>query len=70
MINYFTFGQHHVHPVTGEKLKDYWIEVHDKTPDEARKMVIEKYGVRWSFQYDETNFDKEFFPKRCYEVLK
>ena len=66
---YFTFGQSHQHPETGELMKDYWVEIKNKTIDEARKIMFKCYGTKWSMQYDETDFDKSFFPKGCYEEL-
>jgi len=66
--HYFTFGQKHVHPETGEQLKDYWIEVCAKSSKKARELMFKLFGNKWGFQYCERKFMKCYshFPKGCY----
>jgi hypothetical protein len=69
MNYYFTFGQSHTHPQTDEPLKDYWVEVLGVDYGEARALMFQYYGAKWSFQYNEHEFERHWFPKGCYEVL-
>lgn len=66
---YCTFGQSHVHPLTGEKMKDYWIEVYGINRYEAWQVMASKYKYRWATQYHRDEFDKLHFSKGCYETL-
>lgn len=67
---YFTFGQNHTHPDTGQSMKDYWVESYG-TYDEARQRMVAKYGRQWSMQYSEDNWEDhaKWFPKGRYENL-
>jgi len=74
MKSYCTFGQSHVHPITKEKMKDYWVEVY--TPYDSFPLTYSvyvlmtgKYSNKWGDIYTRDNFNKEQFPKGCYEVL-
>lgn len=67
---YFTFGTNHTHPETGDSMGDYWVEVHAENDNEARTIVISKFGLKWSIQYDPETFEQRWFPKGCYEILK
>lgn len=64
---YFTFGQNHTHPLTGEILKDYWIEIKAPSSQEATDKMFSVFGEKWAFPYEERQFDKSYFPKGCYE---
>jgi hypothetical protein len=66
---YFTFGQQHIHPKTGEPLRDYWIEIVAKSEDVARDLMVEMFDRKWSHQYHEKEFMRvvRHFPKGCYE---
>ena len=68
-VYYFTFGQNHLHPLGGYPMADFWIEVHGSY-EEAREKVVKKFGLKWSMQYSEPEFDKKYFPKGCHEVIK
>lgn len=65
MKSYFTFGQAHVHPKTKIALKDYWIEVEAPTRNRARELIHKIFGSKWSMQYSEQEFNKEYFTKGC-----
>lgn len=66
---YFTFGQSHFCPETGTPLKDYWIEINNKTSNEARQIMFDNFGDKWAFQYDRNNFKPFYFPKGCYKTF-
>ena len=68
-INYFTFGQNHFHPTTGEAMKDYWIEVIGGG-SEAREKIVSIFGAKWSMHYNEDDFSSEYFPKGCYQKIQ
>ena len=64
---YFTFGQIHTHPRTGENMKDYWITVEAESYDKARESFMEYWkSIKWSFQYEEGEFNSHLFPKGEY----
>lgn len=69
MIQYFTFGQNHRHPITKEAMKDYWIEIEANDEVIARAIMFNKYGIKWSHQYDAKDFEPSYFPNGCYERL-
>lgn len=79
---FFTFGQNHTHPKTGDNLKDCWVEIvaHEDISKlaeidiaycnkQAREAMFKRYGLKWSMQYDEKEFNASYFPKGCYEKL-
>lgn len=66
---YFTFGQQHVHPETGEKMRNYWVEIFAANSEEARITMFNIYGAKWSFQYTQDDFKPEYFPSGCYEKI-
>jgi hypothetical protein len=66
-IYYFTFGQDHKHPKTGEPMKDYWIEIDAKNAYDAQIEMRKRFGQIWANQYDARNFNLEYFPKGCYK---
>ena len=63
---FVTFGQTHLHPKTGDPLKNYWVEVHADTIKEACKLTSDYFKQKWSLIYTEDEFDKSFFPFGCY----
>jgi len=72
---YFTFGQSHCQE-DGTPMKDYWVEVIADNYTEARRIFIEQFSSvcmespdKWSFQYEENEFNKTYFPKGCYAVF-
>jgi len=65
-IFYFTFGFSHIHPVTGEPMRDYWIEIKAKDRQLAQEKMFEIFGKEWSMCYKESDFDKKYFPKGSY----
>lgn len=67
-IFYFTFGQDHFHPETCVLLSDYWIRTIGFSFIEARKLMFGLFESKWSFQYNENDFESQYFPKGCYET--
>lgn len=60
---YFTFGQIHVHSVDGITFdKDVVVEIVAKTSNEAREIMIENFGAKWSMEYTKLP-DMNFFPR-------
>lgn len=53
ITQYFTFGHSHTHPDTGQSMEDFVIEIEAPTKDMARDAMVEIYGYKWAFQYDE-----------------
>lgn len=49
---WFTFGYDHVHPLTGESLRDCYVEVTGDS-EETRIRMMEVFGNKWAFQYPE-----------------
>ena len=52
---YFTFGQDH-------PLRDFWIEIEALNGEIAREKMVEHFGAKWAFQYEEANFIPVYFP--------
>lgn len=76
MNHYFTFGQSH-NQKDGTQMKDYWVRVVCDDAIDARIIFIEQFSIeympapdKWAFQYDDTNFSPEYFPKGEYLVIK
>ena len=46
----FSFGYGHTHPDTGESLSDKAVRF-GGTYEEARAKMVERFGVKWAFQY-------------------
>lgn len=60
---YFTFGQAHVHSVGGRTYdKDCVVEIEAEDSDEARTRMVEVFGQKWAFQYDNLP-DMSYFPR-------
>jgi len=66
---YTTFGQNHKHPVTGESMKDYWIEVFVPHPVNVITIMHHEFGDNWAMFYKYQEFIKEYYPKGRYCVL-
>lgn len=47
---YFTFGGDHVHPITGESLRQAYVKIAG-TCDSSRELMLRIFGQRWSNQY-------------------
>lgn len=73
MIYYFTFGQSHVHPETGEKMKDYWVEIEAPEVSYAITIMNNTYTRRWSTWYTEPQWTGreiyKSFPKGCFNRM-
>jgi hypothetical protein len=67
---YFTFGQNHVHPITQEPMKDYWIEIECDDMDLARQLMFDYYGKKWGMMYTDATFNPEYYPKGCFEQIR
>lgn len=67
---YFTFGQAHTHPETGERMKDYWVEIETDSYYAAHEEMYKLFGQMWANVYNKQNFNNEFFPKGCYAKYK
>lgn len=72
---YFTFGQDHC-TIDGYKMKDHWVRVAAEDFMIARLLFISEFSSvvmpasdKWSFQYDEKEFKKEYFPKGEYQFI-
>ena len=53
---YFTFGDNEKHPITGELMRDYWIEVSSSSLTLAKKKMNEEYGGLWQNVFHESVF--------------
>lgn len=65
---YFTFGFNHFDK-NNREMKDYWVRVIATNPDIARDNFINGFTRHFmskedefAFQYNDSNFDKSFFP--------
>lgn len=67
---YCTFGQGHINTLTGEIMKDYWIEVWAETKTIAMRIMIEKYRYKWAEVYTIHQFNKSYYSKGKYEELR
>lgn len=68
VTNYFTFGVGHTHTaIIGEYMGRRAIKITGATNAVCRETMYKMYGVKWSFQYSEKDFEKsEFF--KTYEI--
>jgi hypothetical protein len=48
----FTFGYDHMHPVTGEPLRNRYLAVTAASGNHARALVLNHFDNNWSFQYN------------------
>jgi hypothetical protein len=69
---YFTFGQNHT-LLDGYPMCDHWIHVKAFDYSRAREVFIKEFASqyleandKWGFQYDDSNFHPEYFPKGMY----
>ncbi len=72
---YFTFGQDHVNN-DGKMMRDYWVRVESTSYNAARETFVDEFSsiemprpMGWSWQYEEENFDKSFFPAGEYKFI-
>lgn len=68
MKYYGTFGWGHTHPVTGEDMKHYWVEIEADGIRDAHNKMYSRFD-NWAMLYREDEFNKSFFPKGNYDVL-
>lgn len=63
--SYFTFGQTHVHSVNGKTFdKDCAVKI---TAEEPRDVMVEHFGVKWAFEYDQPP-KPEYIPRGIFEL--
>lgn len=72
MTFYVTFGQKYreeIHPQGAHP--DGWTEVHADSELDARRKVVEHYGTKWAFLYDESDFQRQrqHYPLGCIERI-
>jgi hypothetical protein len=72
---YFTFGQEHC-TKDGYPLKDHWVRVLANNYWRARDIFIEEFTSvflpekdKWSMEYTEKAFTKQFFSKGEYQFI-
>lgn len=51
-VYYFTFGY-------GMEYQGMYVEIEAYSSEEARQLMIAKYGTRWSFQYNEKEWEDD-----------
>ena len=60
---YFTFGQDHAHIVDNFTWdKDVVCEIEAPSYGEARAIMVDAFGQKWAFQYEELP-DMRYFPR-------
>ncbi len=47
---YFTFGHAHFHPVNGKSLGGHYVVIPGGY-EEARAIMLQRFGAKWAFQY-------------------
>lgn len=57
---YFTFNEARTHPYGYVKIYG--------TFSETRKEIVQRYGIKWSMQYNYDNFEGQIVEYRLYEV--
>lgn len=55
---YFTFGSGH-HDIHGRSLMGYYVKIEAKNYSDARRIMFEYFGEKWSFQYMEDKFQEQ-----------
>jgi hypothetical protein len=72
MKNYITFGQIHVHSISGKTLdKDCVAVFESKDYDEGRKKVFEYFDGKFHNHYTNDNFDEsimKYYPRGLIEI--
>lgn len=63
---YFTFGQVHCDPDTGEMLRDYWMEIQAENSTVAVDYMIGRFGYKWAGMYAPKSFNRVFYPAGRY----
>ncbi len=65
---YFTFGQSHTHAYGGRTYdKDCVVEIKAKSSNEARKIMFDTFGAKWSMQYDKLP-DMSYYPRGIFKL--
>lgn len=68
-MSYFTFGQDHAHRVNGFTYDcDVIVAIQADNPAKARDIMIEFFGRKWAFQYDNEPPDVSLFPRGIKEL--
>ncbi len=66
---YFTFGQSHVHSVAGKTYdKDCVVEIKSMEREDARDVMFETFGEKWSHEYGEMPPDMSYFPRGIFPL--
>ncbi len=52
---YFTFPCVHL-------LHDRWVEIMAENSELAREKMVENFGIKWAFQYEDVDWKPENFP--------
>lgn len=72
---YFTFGTDH-NLLDGTHMDKSWVRVGAEDYGAARKLFVDKFAIpyigkadKWSFQYEESNFESSYFPKGEYMAI-
>lgn len=55
---YFTFGSGH-HDTKGRSLLGWYTSIEAEDAMTARKQMFEKFGEKWSFQYEDPDFQDQ-----------
>lgn len=68
MTFYFTFGQSHAHRSGNVTLdKDCVVEIEAESSEEARKIMFDTFGQKWSNQYDEKP-DMSYYQRGIFKI--
>ncbi len=60
---YFSFGQAHAHRVNGKTFDcNSLVEIKAKDSGQARDIMFENFGPKWSMQYNNLP-DMDYFPR-------
>ena len=65
--HYFTLGQSHVYRFNGQTLDhDCVIKI---TAENPRDVMVEHFGLKWAFEYDECP-EMKYFPRGIYNLTE
>lgn len=61
---YFTCGQSHLHLIEEGVVwdKDSVLQVNALNSIDAKRIVIKRFGLRWSMQYTEKEIQMDYYP--------
>jgi len=69
MTTYVTFGQDHVHSISGVTFdKDCVAEIPSISPSQGRERAFEIFGRKFCFEYFNEPPDMQFFPRGIIKV--